>query len=107
MALPEDLKRLIKKQATLSTEFDESLLIRDLWPDAFKIGRVTTFISGLPSKGFYYTIKRKEDGETKEFKIHDIPKKLIHRHEQFLIDCKAYLYGRKWLLFAEDIIKEL
>ena len=66
------IESLETRKAELFKELDGSLSIRDLWPDAFNHGKVTTHIQGSPSKRFRFYIKN-GIGEEKSFNLNDIP----------------------------------
>jgi len=66
------IESLESRKAELFKELNGSLSIRDLWPDAFKHGAVTTHIRGSHSKGFRFYIKN-GIGEEKSFNLNDIP----------------------------------
>lgn len=104
MAIPEKLRRLMAERDELSKKLDRSLEIVDLWPDAFKTGRVTSWVSGSVSAGFNLTIKR-ADGETRSFPVQDVSSIILQAHPQFLTDCKSGRYGFKWKRIIEE--KEL
>lgn len=90
-----NLKKLMESRSELMQKLDRSLLIREIWPDAFKDGsHVTSWVSGISTKGFYFYIKRVFDGVDQKYPVQDIP--LVLWPEQFKKDCESNLYGREW-----------
>ena len=95
----EKLKKLMDQRHKLIIKFDRSFAIQELWPEAFKTGGVTSWLSGNRSE-FYYIIKRK-DGQTKRFKVKDVPAVLLE--DQFKEDCRSGHYGFKWKQFITQL----
>ena len=65
-------------------QLDASLTIQMLWPNAFKHGKCTSFLSGnlFKMESMRFVIKD-GNGGTKEFELTDIPDKLLIRAIEF------------------------
>ena len=69
------LAELHTRQGLLLEELNRSLALRDLWPEAFKVGKVSTHVVGNNRHGkktFRLEITR-SDGEVREFNLASVP----------------------------------
>jgi hypothetical protein len=66
------------------TQLKASLDIQMLWPEAFKHGKCTSYLGGnlFEFKTMRFIIKNSQ-GDTKEFKLMDIPDHLLKRAIEF------------------------
>jgi hypothetical protein len=94
----EKLRELNEKRDKLFDKLTASLAIQQLWPEAFKLGRVHSnfqSIGGLqrdirgrvkipPKKRRFKFVVTRKDGETREFFYEDLPEVLQLRAIRFL-----------------------
>lgn len=73
------LKELVKKQADLVQELDDSVTIGDFWSEAFKHGACTESIVGGPSQGYRFRITQ-GNGEWQEWPITIVPHRMINSY---------------------------
>ena len=71
------LQKLDEERKDLLDRLMRSVIIKEIYPRAFKYGKVKTYIKGNPSQGFTLVIKR-GNGTYKEWPVADAPKALVY-----------------------------
>ena len=73
--LLDDLEQLNAKKATLFTQLKRSLMIQEIWPEAFDHGKATTQAVGDPRRTITWTITN-GNGDCHEMDLLAVPVEL-------------------------------
>jgi len=96
------IEALQDKRDNLMKSLRRSLKIQDLWPEAFKCGKVTSAFEGsVHEPGKLRFIIKRSDGETRSFSFNEVPWILLEEHvvqfPKWLLQSPKYIGRlRKW-----------